>query len=179
MEAVASPSPFEPPFKRGVSSASLFESPSKRGSAELLVSPATLAPGRSCRVKLFHCSKAQFELLVGCLVDRSVEPLLQGQDEALVAAFQKLAWLQEWCRGMRVPRLELASGADTVELNLRALVDTPKQCNRCGAEERFVNCARCCVASWCSEKCIKGQYEAHQQSASCVWGQRFREFFGL
>ncbi len=166
MEAVAVPS--------------LFESPSKRA-AELLVSPVTLTPGRSCRVKLFHCPRAKFEVLVGCLVDRSVEPLLREQDEAMVAAFQKLAWLEEWCRGMRVPRLELAcgNGADTMELNLRALIDTPKQCNRCGAEERFVNCARCCVASWCSEKCIKGQYEAHQQSASCIWGQRFREFFGL
>lgn len=130
---------------------------------------------------LFHCRKLAFEALVAALIDRSVETVLRAEDAAVVSAFQKVAWLEEWCRATRLPRFELSasSGGEVVELNLRALIDTPKQCGRCGREEQFVFCARCCVASWCSEKCLKQHYEVHQQSASCVWGQRCREFFGL
>jgi hypothetical protein len=179
---------------------------------ELLVSPSSVVVSGDCcashrlilfllfvssgsrRVELFNCSKEHFELLVGCLVDRTVIPLTSNRGQ-LTDAFVKLAWLLEWCRMSRVPRLQLVAGDDMeVELNVRALIDTPKQCACCAREEQFVTCAQCGVASWCSERCVRRHYEDHQTvcrgergkeengfvfSIRKAAGQAIRAYFGL
>lgn len=171
--------------------------PSSRG-GELLVSPSSIAVSGSRRVQLFNCSKERFDMLVGCLVERSVIPLV-NETKDMVESFQKLAWLLEWCRMSRVPRLEIAAGDDVaVELNLRALIDTAKQCACCSKEDQFVTCAQCGVASWCSERCVRKNYEDHQGTCRGRWsllpfffvfdpfsrvfvqaGQAVRAYFGL
>jgi hypothetical protein len=64
---------------------------------DLLVSPSSVIVAGCRRVELFNCSRQRFELLVSALTERSVIPLLDADNQSVVS-FQKLAWLQEWCR---------------------------------------------------------------------------------
>merc|ERR1711991_45644 len=138
---------------------------------DVLVSPAAVAGGH-CQGRLFKCAPAAFELLLDCLMDRDVEPLKAHGDPALQDAFAKLAWLQEWCRMHRVSVLELQpdQGSGAVELQLQDLIETPKACFVCESERFFVACARCCVACWCSEKCVRSGYAEHQPL--CIRGSQ-------
>ncbi len=115
------------------------------------------------RVDLLNCSEEVFALLVRCMQERTVIPLSEQKRE-VVETFQKLAWLQEWCRLARVQKLQIvrANGGKGIELLLEDLIETPKQCSLCSRPEQFVTCAKCGVATWCSERCVRKHYEEHQ-----------------
>ena len=119
-------------------------------------------------------------MLIDALVERSAAPLGSKPDKALLETFARLAWLQEWCRMNRVSVLELvpdASGATTVELQLESLINVRKECFVCQSPQFFVACARCAVACWCSEKCLRAGYDEHQPY--CFKASQCRDFFGL
>jgi hypothetical protein len=104
----------------------------------------------------------------------------------VLLAFQKLAYIQEYCRFASIPQLQLwhPSSSSSYCLDLRQLILAPKACCRPKTERStlcprsgVVSCARCLVAIWCSESCLLASYDIHQQS--CDIGYSFRQEFDL
>jgi hypothetical protein len=126
-------------------------------------------------VKLFYTPQDKAEMLFDALRMRTLPAFSQQDNQAYADIFQKLAWLQEYCRVQRIPQLRIETPDGDSVFDLTELIGASKKCFACSSAGSFVACARCSIACWCSEGCLRESYGDHM----CAEGAAMKDFFSL